>query len=83
MRKNISSNNSDEIVRQQCRAREDAERHERTLLRDIRLLKEEVSQKDAQIEADKAQIAEQEARIAELEALLKQKKRCGGEKQEI
>ena len=33
--------NADEIIRQQCRAREEAERHERTMKRDIRLLKEE------------------------------------------
>lgn len=33
--------NSDEIVRQQCRARQDAERRERTLERDNRILKEQ------------------------------------------
>lgn len=33
--------NADEIMRQRCRAREDAERHERTMKRDIRVLKEE------------------------------------------
>lgn len=33
--------NADEIVRQQCRAREEAERRERTLERDIKLLKDE------------------------------------------
>jgi len=32
--------NADEIVRQQCRAREDAERRERTLERDNKILKE-------------------------------------------
>lgn len=35
--------NADEIIRQQCRARHEAERRERTMKRDIRLLKEEVS----------------------------------------
>ena len=33
--------NADEIVRQQCLAREDAERRERSLERDNRILKEE------------------------------------------
>ena len=33
--------NAEEIVRQKCRAREDAERHERTLKRDMNKLKEE------------------------------------------
>ena len=32
--------NADEIVRQQCRAREDAERRERTLERNVRILTE-------------------------------------------
>ena len=32
--------NADEIVRQQCRAREDAERMERTLQRDLKILQE-------------------------------------------
>ena len=40
--------NADEIVRQQCRAREDAERRERTLERDNKKLKEELLEvKDA------------------------------------
>ena len=34
--------NADEIVRQQCRAREEAERRERTLERDIKNLKEDL-----------------------------------------
>ena len=47
--------NSDEIVRQQCRAREDAERRERTLERNNRLLKEEVAKhKKALLEKDSA-----------------------------
>lgn len=36
--------NADEIVRQQCRAREDAERRERTLERDNKKLKEELAE---------------------------------------
>ena len=39
---NLYIANSDEIVRQQCRAREDAERRERTLERNNRLLKEKL-----------------------------------------
>ena len=37
--------NADEIVRQQCRAREDAERLHRTLDRDNSLLKKELNDK--------------------------------------
>ncbi len=38
--------NADEIVRQQCIAREDAERRERTLERDKKLLQEELEEKN-------------------------------------
>ena len=48
--------NADEIVRQQCRAREDAERLQRTLERDNTLLKN--------------QLANANARIKELEAII-------------
>lgn len=50
--------NADEIVRQQCQAREEYERHERWMNRRYK----EAEQK----------IADQEKRIAELEALLEQ-----------
>ena len=38
--------NADEMVRQQCLAREEAERHERTMLRDMKALKD----KNAELE---------------------------------
>ena len=41
--------NADEIVRQQCRAREDAERRERTILRNYRLAKEELEKAKEEI----------------------------------
>lgn len=41
--------NADEIVRQQCRAREDAERRERTLVRDLRIAEEKLAKKDEMI----------------------------------
>lgn len=53
--------NADEIVRQQCLAREEAERHERTVERDRKQMLE-------QIAALKDNIARLQARIAELEA---------------
>lgn len=57
--------NADEIVRQQCRAREDAERRERTLLRDLRIAKEELMKKDnALAEKDNA-LAEKDNALAE------------------
>ncbi len=51
--------NEDEIIRQMCRAREDRERHERTVQRDLKKLA------DAE-----AKISEQEQRIADLEQQL-------------
>ena len=63
--------NSDDIVREQCLAREDAERRERTLERDKKLLLE----KNAVLQADNdALLAQNElllARIAELESKTK------------
>lgn len=54
--------NADEIVRQQCIAREDAERRERTLERDNRLLKEE----KARLEEEKEQAEKENERLREL-----------------
>ena len=59
--------NAEEIVRQKCRAREEAERHERTMKRDMNKLKEENA-------ALKERYAAMATRIAELEAQLAQKK---------
>ncbi len=77
--------NAEEMVRQKCRAREDAERHERTLKRDMKKLEAEkktlqedisslqeaktVLQKDNS--ALQKDLAEKEAYIAELESRLK------------
>ena len=56
--------NADEIIRQQCQAREDAEKRERTLERDNRLLREKlekvIKEKDEEIEALKKMLAEKE-----------------------
>lgn len=76
--------NADEIVRQQCRAREDAERLQRTLERDKRLLEEknalltnqideqtqQLNTQAQQLDAQAQQLSHKDARIAELEALL-------------
>ena len=60
--------NAEEIVRQQCRAREDAERRERTLIRNYNLIKEE-------LDAANNKLADANARIQELEDALAQSKR--------
>ena len=66
--------NADEIVRQQCRAREDAERRERTLERDNKKLKEELTDlKDENIGL-KDELAKYECRQKLAEILLSQKK---------
>lgn len=72
--------NADEIVRQQCRAREEYDRHERWMQKLYREAKQETEaarQETAAIKQETAaanqKIAEQQKRIAELEALLEQK----------
>ena len=55
--------NADEIVRQQCRAREDAERLQRTLERDNTLLKK-------QLASANEDLANANTRIKELEAII-------------
>ena len=64
--------NADEIVRQQCRAREDAERRERTILRDRRVAQEEAARaKEAATRAqEEAARAQEEAARAQEEAAL-------------
>ena len=57
--------NAEEIVRQQCLAREDAERRERTLERDNMLLKENIAVLEDDNAALKARIAELEQALAE------------------
>ena len=55
--------NADEIVRQQCQAREDAEKRERTILRDKKILQE-------QLEIKEQELKEKDEYIAYLEAQL-------------
>ena len=50
--------NADEIVRQQCRAREDAERRERTLVRDLRIAEEKLAEKDKLIQELQLKLAQ-------------------------
>ncbi len=53
--------NAEELVRQQCRAREEAERHERTMKRDMNILREKLEQAQAENEKHK----ENEAKLKE------------------
>lgn len=62
--------NADEIVRQQCIAREDAERRERTLERNQRLLQEALEEKDKALEEKDKILEEKEIELARLKALL-------------
>ena len=57
--------NADEIIRQQCRAREDAERLQRTLERDNNLLKRDLAALQEDNTALNARIAELEQALAE------------------
>ena len=66
--------NADEIVRQKCLAREEAERHERTVKRNMDLLKKEnetLQMRNVSLQED---ITAKDAYIAELEAQLAKKK---------
>ena len=66
--------NSDEIVRQQCRAREDAEKRERTLVRNNRKLKDEnagLKNENAELKKYKLQAERKE----KLEIILLEKER--------
>ena len=56
--------NADEIVRQQCRARADAERRERTLERDIKLLKVTLQEKEQTIIEKDRIIAELQKKLS-------------------
>ena len=55
--------NADEIVREQCQAREDAERRERTILRDKKRLLEELEQAKIKLEKKDEYIAFLEQKI--------------------
>ena len=61
--KSLYEYNSDWLVREQCRAREDFECHERTM-------QKRLAEKDNTIAEQSNTIAEQKLRIQELEALL-------------
>ena len=42
--------NSDELIREQCQAREDFERHERTVQRDLALQKQKLAEQEKLLE---------------------------------
>ena len=62
--------NADELVRQKCRAREEAERHERTLKRNMEKLQEKNSSLQKENSILQKENATKDAYIAELEAAL-------------
>ena len=64
--------NADEIVRQQCRAREDAERLQRTLERDNKIWKEKYAEATQQLDNQKLQLQEKDLQIAELKQRMKE-----------
>ena len=69
--------NADEIVRQQCRAREDAERRERTLERDNRKLKQENEILEKETEAlreEKETLKEEKKTLKEEKETLREEK---------
>ena len=66
--KSVYVANADEIVRQKCLAREAAERHERTVKRDIKRMTKQIASLTEENTSLKDDNARLRARIAELEA---------------
>ena len=62
--------NADEIIRQQCRAREDYYQLENTHIRTIKMLEEELAEKNASLAQKDASLAEKDASLAEQTALI-------------
>lgn len=76
--KSLFEYNADDLIRQRCRAREEAERHERTLLKEIadrdQTISEQdqtITKQDQTITEQKQALAEKDAYIQELEAMVK------------
>ncbi len=71
--------NADEIVRQQCRAREDAEKRERTLERDIRILNEKLEsvllEKENVLQEKDEQLQEKDRMIEEMKRIIEELQR--------
>lgn len=65
--------NTDDIIRQRCRAREEYERHERTVNKKINDLTTALAESESALAESESALAEKNKRIAELEALLKEK----------
>lgn len=68
----IYNANADEIVRQQCRAREEAERRERTLERDIKKLQDYSEELQGDIANLKENVADLEEKNLQQELLIKE-----------
>lgn len=65
--------NADEIIRQQCIAREDAERRERTLERNYKLAQEALAEKDSALAEMGSALAEKDSALAEMNSFLNEK----------
>ena len=64
--------NADEMVRQQCYARQDAEKRERYLVKHIKIAEEKIAQKDEVIAEKEGVIAEKDGVIAEKDQLIRE-----------
>ena len=73
--KSIYMANADELVRQKCLAREDAERHERTMLRNIKILEDkntELKDKNTELEDENTELKDENMELKKQILLLKQ-----------
>ena len=72
--KSLYEYNSNWLVREQCRAREDFECHERTIQKQLTEKDNTIAELEATLTAKDNAIVEKELRIQELEALIKNQK---------
>ncbi len=76
--------NEDEIIRQMCRAREDRERHERTVQRDLKKLESAIAEAEAKLSEREQQLSEQEQQLSEQEQQIsEQEQQISEQKQRI
>ena len=71
--------NADEMVRQKCLAREEAERHERTMKRNINLLKQEndtLKDDNVKLQDENAKLQDENAKLQSEHSMMQKKTAC-------
>ena len=71
--KSLFEYNADDLIREQCRAREEAERHERTLLKKISDQEKLLDEKDVLLSEKDELLSEKDVLLSEKDELLSEK----------